>query len=405
MNRPVNKLLSTVCIVFGFVVVVSSALAQQAVTPFDQELPEQKVTAVVPPAGNGIIGLYRVWLPAGYNDKANAKRTYPALLVDNATGQSHKRFKEIGAWVKRNRWICIMPTDVKNGDFKEFDRQYSVIFPDIKNRFRMTPHCGIMTGCSGGSRRAAGFGSKHQDVFGGIINNAAVHASHAVKPYKDKNMMVMVLSGVGDYNIGEIRETANHLSLDRCQVRLFDGGHQWGPVAMQEEAMDWMAAGLLTRFGQPEPARDLLNLIKVDLKRSKSQIQRYLLMTRFVALAQSQRAFKKDKELKAVTSEYASKLKELSKKKEFKTEFSAMVALQIIRDQYVQNIGNSLDWAKSSLVPEKTYAQKVVRTTGAARQQALTALQQLADKYPETEAAKKSRVDVKTLKAIPQHWR
>jgi len=79
--------------------------------------------------------------------------------------------------------------------------------------------------------------------------------------------------------------------------------------------------------------------------------------------------------------------------------------LQIIRDQYVQHIGNSLDWAKSSLVPEKTYAQKVVRTTGAARQQALTALQQLADKYPETEAAKKSRVDVKTLKAIPQHWR
>jgi len=60
--------------------------------------------------------------------------------------------------------------------------------------------------------------------------------------------------------------------------------------------------------------------------------------------------------------------------------------LQIIRDQYVQHIGNSLDWAKSSLVPEKT-------------------LQQLADKYPETEAAKKSRVDVKTLKAIPQHWR
>ena len=83
----------------------------------------------------------------------------------------------------------------------------------------------------------------------------------------------------------------------------------------------------------------------------------------------------------------------------------ACVALQIIRDQYVQHIGNSLDWAKSSLVPEKTYAQKVVRTTGAARQQALTALQQLADKYSETEAAKKSRVDVETLKAIPQHWR
>ena len=215
----------------------------------------------------------------------------------------------------------------------------------------------------------------------------------------------MVLSGVGDYNIGEIRETANHLSLDRCQVRLFDGGHQWGPVDMQEEAMDWMAAGLLTRFGQPEPARDLLNLIKVDLKRSKSQIQRYLLMTRFVALAQSQRAFKKDKELKAVTSKYASKLKNLAKDKEFKVEFSAMTALQTIRDQYTQQIGSSLKWATASLVPQKKHAKKVVRTTEAARQQALAALQQLVDRYPDTEAVVRSQVDIKAIKSITKHWR
>ena len=405
MSRTASKLSSIVCVALGLVIFISSALAQQELTPLEQQLPEQEITAVLPPSGGGKVGLYHVWLPEGYNDEANAKRTYPVLMIDVANGQSHKRFKHIGEWVKQNRWICIMPNDVKNGPTEEIDRQYSVIFPDIKNRFRMTPHCGIMTGSSGGSRRATRFGSANQDLFGGIINNAAVTTTPRVAHYNDQNMMVMVFSGVGNYNIGEIRKPANNLSPDRCQIRLFDGGHQWGPAPMQKEAMDWMAAGLLTRFGQPEPVRDLLNLIQSDLEQDQSPFQEYLLMTRFVALAKSQRDFKKDKELKAVTSKYASKLKNLAKDKEFKVEFSAMTALQTIRDQYTQQIGSSLKWATASLVPQKKHAKKVVRTTEAARQQALAALQQLADRYPDTEAVVRSQVDIKAIKSITKHWR
>ena len=55
---------------------------------------------------------------------------------------------------------------------------------------------------------------------------------------------------------------------EQCQVRLFDGGHQPAPVEVQDEVIDWMAAGLLSKFGWPEPVLDLLNLLKADIEAS-----------------------------------------------------------------------------------------------------------------------------------------
>ena len=417
----VPKFLSNVLVVLIVGLLVSSGVAQQATTPLSQEIPEQAVTAVSPPAGRGVFGKYRVWLPKGYNDQANAKRTYPALLIDMANGNSHSRFKHVESWVKRNHWICIMPTDVKNDAAEDIGKHYSVIFPDVKSRFRMTPHCGIMTGVSGGSRRATRYGHKHQDIFGGIVNNAAVEGGGA--PHcKDKNMMVMVFSGVGDYNLGEIRTAIDYLSPDRCQIRLFDGGHVMGPKPMQKEAMDWIAAGLLTKFGKPEPARDLLDLLNKELESTRSQYRRYLLMTRFVDLFKSQRAFKRDSELKTVADDYKVELKVLSKDKEFKIELKAMAALQNIRDQYAYEFGvllrvkneefhrsllrssvNKRKGLPDTIEPLKQ-SLRMPGLTEVPRQKALAALQQLAEKYPDTEATKESIVDVKALKAIPKHW-
>ena len=234
--------------------------------------------------------------------------------------------------------------------------------------------------------------------------------------------MVMVFSGVGDYNLGEIRSVIDYLSPDRCQIRLFDGGHVMGPKPMQKEAMDWIAAGLLTKFGKPEPARDLLDLLNKELESTRSQYRRYLLMTRFVDLFKSQRAFKRDSELKTVADDYKVELKVLSKDKEFKIELKAMAALQNIRDQYAYEFGVLLrvkneefhrSLIRSSLNKRKglpdtieplEQSLRMPGLTEVPRQKALAALQQLAEKYPDTEATKESVVDVKALKAIPKHW-
>ena len=404
MSNSPRNFLYAFCMVFLFGILVAPTSAKQNFTPIDQEIAEQEITAVFPEAGQGKLGVYRVWLPVGYNDEANAERTYPVLLVDVANGNSHSRFPQVREWVERNGWICVMPTDVKNGPVLDIDRNYSLIFPDIKQRFRLTPHCGIMTGMSGGSRRTTRYGNANQDIFGGIINNGGVNSDGAAH-CKDRNMMVMVFSGTGCFNIAEIQHAINFQSPDRCQIRLFDGGHTWGTVPMQEEAMDWMAAGLLTNFGEPEPALDLLNLLKTEIESTESQYRRYLLMGRYVGLANSQRAFKKDADLKAIAKEYKAEVKKLSRDKELRTELEAMAALQAIRQQYATQIGQSLNWANGSLSPPKKFGQKVIAATDATRQQTMAALQTLAEQYPGSEAVAESQIDVQAMEGFAKRWR
>ena len=217
--------------------------------------------------------------------------------------------------------------------------------------------------------------------------------------------MVMVFSGTGCFNIAEIQHAINFQSPDRCQIRLFDGGHTWGTVPMQEEAMDWMAAGLLTNFGEPEPALDLLNLLKTEIESTESQYRRYLLMGRYVGLANSQRAFKKDADLKAIAKEYKAEVKKLSRDKELRTELEAMAALQAIRQQYATQIGQSLNWANGSLSPPKKFGQKVIAATDATRQQTMAALQTLAEQYPGSEAVAESQIDVQAMEGFAKRWR
>ena len=149
-------------------------LGQEIVTPLDAELPAGEVSVVIPSAVGKKLGKYSVYLPEGYHDEANAKRTYPVLMVDLALGNSERYFEKFEDWLKQNKWICVMPTDVKNGPSEDIEAQYAVIFPDIKKRFRITPHCGVMTGSSSGSRRATRFGYDNRDIFGGIINNSLI---------------------------------------------------------------------------------------------------------------------------------------------------------------------------------------------------------------------------------------
>lgn len=378
------------------------------VTPLDQVIPEATLTEVLPPAGGGRVGRYQVWLPNGYNAPENAARTYPLLLIDAASGNSHRYFRTVGDWAERNHWVCVMPTDAKNGPIDAIEANYQAILPDIKQRLRLTPRCGVMTGQSGGSRRSTLYGSRHTDLFGGVMNQAGVQDWNGSAPHiANRQMMVAVLLGVGDFNLHEACGVAEKADPARLQVRLFDGGHAWAPKELQEEILDWMAAGLIARYGQEAPARDLLTLLQSQIDAAENPAVKHELMTRYVAVYRGQRSLKRDKPLRKIADGYRDMLKDLSRDKASRNELAAMRDLQLIRARYIAGgIASAISWQKNQgSFNVRRDGPKVLQTTSGARAQALAALEAFRVKYAGTHAATLSETDRAAVAAFEGHWK
>lgn len=360
------------------------------VTPLDAEFETAKWQLVTPPAGNGEYGRYRLWLPKVYYESARSGRSYPMLFIDACHATPKIVGEKFDEWLTKNAWIGVSAVDMLPGntDANSNKRHYNAILKDLETRLLVAHEASIIFGYSWGSCRAADLTMARPDLFGGMVQNSAVTGSETKGAHlRRTDLMVAIHMGNRGPKLHEIGSAANKINPARLRVQLFKGEHWMGPRWLQEESLDWIAAGLLSRRSPDGPALDLLVRLHGELKAGTEGIPRYLKLSYFKQVYDAHSAFKRINSLKKVAEEYDRELRSLKRDREFKTELKAMADWERVRDQYIAvGVGTALK--------KKGAVKKVA---GGAIAQALAALDEIIAKHPESYAATLAKRDRRVL--------
>jgi hypothetical protein len=235
----------------GWLVVLAMMVrpAWAEVTPLDTPLADDKITQITceykgqeqvfigeanMPAQPGTYH-YKVYIPPGYNDAANAKRQYPCLFV--CSGSGNPSLRDMQDWVRRNRWIVVLVSDAKNGPWPPIFGAFLGAHDDAVKRLRVSENLKFAMGASGGAAMT-GYGITVRRGF--VAWLPFIGSAPSSKAKQMRGLVVHGVFGRGDkgahaaYIRGFIREF-QHLQFSWTSHA---GGHTWGGVPMVSGALE-----------------------------------------------------------------------------------------------------------------------------------------------------------------------
>jgi hypothetical protein len=219
--------------------------AQEAPTPLNEPLKdgtEVRITCVQKSIGAGMDAPtpgtyhYRLWVPEGYS--ADPKKTWKTLFIADPNGKA--KLGAMSAWVKEHGYIAVMLEESKNGPYGPNIGNFLSAHDDLIKRMRVADGKKVATGFSGGARASSLFVTLVPG-FGGLVFQGAgcsdmmPDGSYVVKDIKVKAMAGTF--GKKDFNLGNAAKLKKAFG-SRITIFEFEGGHQWAPREIVEQALN-----------------------------------------------------------------------------------------------------------------------------------------------------------------------
>jgi hypothetical protein len=179
---------------------------------------------------------YAIYLPSTYS----RDRAWPILYAFDAGARGSLPVERYREAAERYGYIVIGSNNSRNGPMTIADEAFRAILADTSARFSIDARRVYATGFSGGARVAVVAGLAMKERTAGVIGSAAgfppgVQPSAAAFPYYGT-------VGTDDFNYPEMKQL--DAALDTAGVRhwleVFEGGHDWPPVAVCTRALEWM---------------------------------------------------------------------------------------------------------------------------------------------------------------------
>jgi predicted esterase len=191
---------------------------------------------------DGIVGRsspgesYAAYVPAAYS----AGRKWPILYVFDARGRgalAARRFAE-GAEA-RHYLVASSNQSASDGPIAPNAKALHALWADTHERFAIDDRRVYLAGYSGTARFAAFAAKAAPGAVAGII---ACSGGFDETPTTRPPFLVFATTGVRDFNFREIRDLDGTLEKLGATHRTeeFDGGHEWAPVELCREALEWM---------------------------------------------------------------------------------------------------------------------------------------------------------------------
>jgi len=181
---------------------------------------------------------FALYLPSRFDPA----RSWPMLLVLDPRGRGAlgaERFREAA---EEHGWMIVSSNDTKsddattpNGDILE------ALWTDAFTRFPADPKRTYAAGFSGGARFAFLIAlARPGSLAGVIVSGGGLPAGSAIR--EKPAFAIFATAGNVDFNYQEMRQLDATLDKYRSPHRLavFDGGHEWPPVAIASEAVEWL---------------------------------------------------------------------------------------------------------------------------------------------------------------------
>jgi predicted esterase len=193
---------------------------------------------------------YALYLPSVYAPE----RAWPILYAFDPGAQGARPVRLAVEAAERFGWIVAGSNNSRNGPTAEIQIAVAALLKDTQDRFPIDPKRIYATGLSGGARVAASLALGCHGCVAGVFAQAAglpVGSSGAAVDFA-----WFASAGRRDMNYGELFELEQELARRGAQQRLrvFDGGHEWAPAPVWNEAIEWLELVAMNDGRRPRDA-------------------------------------------------------------------------------------------------------------------------------------------------------
>jgi dienelactone hydrolase len=181
---------------------------------------------------------YALYLPSGYSPE----KAYPVVFAFDPHGTGKLPVSNYKELAEKYKFILAGSNNSKNGvPWDDIQKIANTFFADVQVRCNVNSQRIYLLGFSGGARIANSITINNGSITGAICCGAAAPASATTNPRS--NYFFMAITGNADFNYTEIRkydkvDLAGHPVKHALLV--FDGKHEWPPLATMNEAFLWM---------------------------------------------------------------------------------------------------------------------------------------------------------------------
>jgi dienelactone hydrolase len=176
---------------------------------------------------------YALYLPSGYSPD----RPWPIVYCFDPRAWGRVPVERLQAAAERFGFILVGSNNSMNGSWEGNVTAARAMFEDTHQRFAIDEHRIYAAGFSGGARVACEIAANWH-MAGVLASGASFPGSVAPA---EVPFVFYGCVGRRDFNYGEMKRVDESLERMRVPHRVVfhDGGHDWIPVSMAEEALGW----------------------------------------------------------------------------------------------------------------------------------------------------------------------
>jgi dienelactone hydrolase len=205
---------------------------------------------------------YALYLPSNFTPK----RRWSVILAFDAGGRGRRAVERYQAAAEKYGYIVAGSNNSRNGPWEISLNAAKAMTADVDKRFPVDPKRVYTAGMSGGARVAMKLA-----MDSGII--AGVFASSAGFPDDFRTSVpfpVFGTAGTDDFNHQEMHELDRDLTSPH-RVEFFEGGHQWLPVELAMDGVEWMELQAMKSGLRPRDQKVIDEILAKRVARAEAQ--------------------------------------------------------------------------------------------------------------------------------------
>jgi hypothetical protein len=220
---------------------------------------------------------YALYLPSNFT----TTRRWPVILGFDAGGRGSRAVELYQAAAEKYGYIVVGSNNSRNGPWEPILEAAAAMQQDVEARFPIDGKRRYAAGMSGGARVSMALALKSTEIAGVLASSAG---------FPDDNFMESVpfpvfgTMGTGDFNFEEMHRLDRDLKSPH-RVETFEGGHQWPPVALATDGVEWMEVQAMRRGVRPRDARLVDELFAKRMARADAQTSGLAMMRELKAIA------------------------------------------------------------------------------------------------------------------------
>jgi len=188
---------------------------------------------------------YALYVPTSYSPD----RPAPILYCLDPAARGRMPVERFAAAAAKAGWIVAGSNNSRNGPLAPSQDAINAMVEDTHARLAIDDSRIYAAGFSGGARLALGWASGAR--LAGVIASSAGFPNPTAP--KQVQVRLFLTAGRDDFNHDEMYHLSRELAARKVPHRYaeFEGGHEWLPAALTEEALSYLAGTIPDRPAEP----------------------------------------------------------------------------------------------------------------------------------------------------------